>query len=31
MSGLTSGDLDARRDAALAAARERGFLAEDDA
>jgi urease beta subunit len=31
MSGLTSGDLDARRGAALAAARAHGFLAEDDA
>jgi urease subunit beta len=31
MSALTSGDLEARRDAALAAARERGFLAEDEA
>ena len=31
MSALTSGDLDERRDAALAAARARGFLVEDDA
>ena len=31
MSALTSGDLDARREAALAAARERGFLVEEDA
>lgn len=31
MSALTSGDLEARRDDALAAARARGFLGEDDA
>ena len=31
MSALTSGDLDERRDAALAAARASGFLVEDDA
>jgi urease beta subunit len=31
MSALTSGDLHAKRDAAFAAARARGFLVEDDA
>lgn len=31
MSALTSGGLEERRDAALAAARARGFLVEDDA
>ena len=31
MSALTSGDLEARRDAALAAARARGFLVEEGA
>ena len=31
MSGLTSGDLDVRRDAALAAARARGFVDEGTA
>ena len=31
LAGLVSGDLDARRDAAFAAARERGFLTDPDA